>query len=210
MVTSISCHFAIGFYKLCSCLCSPQPYSTSGPLYDVPSILQITESQIPSRLMHRIVWIPVFLLSLFVIDGTLWAVGQAVCAFLPLLLSVEPVSSEACVTPSWAFSPSRVPGVLSKGGQMLRDLVMGQPLVASGQAWSSTQQLPPPSPITGAGFVYSGGGGLLALRPTQQKKILTQNLAEGKPNLNKRPFVGPPQTPPPYILIPYKQLLHWG
>ena len=51
----------------------------------------------------------------------------------------------------------------------------------------------------GAGFVYKRGGrgDLLALRPTHPKKIWTQNLAEGKSNLNQRPFVGPPQTPPP-------------
>ena len=33
-------------------------------------------------------------------------------------------------------------------------------------------------------FIGGGVGGLLALRPTHPKKILTQNLAEGKPNLN--------------------------
>ena len=48
----------------------------------------------------------------------------------------------------------------------------------------------------------------MALRPTHPKKILTQNLAEGKSNLNKRPLCGTPQTPnPPLVLIPYKQSL---
>ena len=36
------------------------------------------------------------------------------------------------------------------------------------------------------------GGGLLALRPPQPKRILTQNLAEGKSSLNQPAFVGPP------------------
>ena len=61
-----------------------------------------------------------------------------------------------------------------------------------------------------ADFVYKteGGGSLLALRPTHPKKILTQNLAEGRSNLNKRPLVGPTQTPsPPLVLIPCKQSL---
>ena len=64
-------------------------------------------------------------------------------------------------------------------------------------------------------FVYKTGpwrgrgGGLLGLRPTHPKKILTQNLAEGKSNLNKQPFVGPTQTHPLFISIPYRQsLLH--
>ena len=35
------------------------------------------------------------------------------------------------------------------------------------------------------------------MRPTQPKKILTQNLAEGKSNLNKRPLSGTPPRPPP-------------
>ena len=52
-----------------------------------------------------------------------------------------------------------------------------------------------------SGFVYKkmGGGGGVALRPTHPKKILSQNVAEGKSSLNKRPFVGPTQTPPPYV-----------
>ena len=31
-----------------------------------------------------------------------------------------------------------------------------------------------------------------------KKKSLTQNVAGGKSKLNKRPFVGPTQTPPPF------------
>ena len=44
-----------------------------------------------------------------------------------------------------------------------------------------------------SGVVYKRGGGLLALRPTDPIKILTQNLAEGKSNLNKRPLWDPPR-----------------
>ena len=40
-----------------------------------------------------------------------------------------------------------------------------------------------------------GEGGLLALRPTRPKKILTQNVAEGKSRLNKRPLCGTPPLP---------------
>ena len=57
-------------------------------------------------------------------------------------------------------------------------------------------------------FIREGEGCLLALRQTRQKKILTQNLAEGKSNLNKRPLCGtPPRPPPPLVVIPYKQSL---
>ena len=52
---------------------------------------------------------------------------------------------------------------------------------------------------SGSGFVSSrrlGGGGLLALRPTHPKKSSTQNLAEGKSSLNKRPLCGTPPDPP--------------
>ena len=58
-------------------------------------------------------------------------------------------------------------------------------------------------------FVCKREGGLLALRPTHPpKKILTQNLAEGKSSLNTRPLVGPPQPPPPPLVsIPHKQSL---
>ena len=48
------------------------------------------------------------------------------------------------------------------------------------------------------------GGGLLALRPTP-KKLLTQNLAEGKSSLKKRPLCGTHPDGPPDVLIPYKQ-----
>ena len=47
--------------------------------------------------------------------------------------------------------------------------------------------------------LYDGGGVLLALRPTHPKKNLTQNLAEGKSNLNKRPLCGTHPDPlPPF------------
>ena len=45
--------------------------------------------------------------------------------------------------------------------------------------------------LCGPGFVYKRGEGLLALRLTRPKKILTPSLAEGKSSLNKLPFVGP-------------------
>ena len=48
-------------------------------------------------------------------------------------------------------------------------------------------------------FVYKKrGGGLLALRPPPPKKILTQTLAEGKSNLNKRPLCGTHPDLPPF------------
>ena len=50
----------------------------------------------------------------------------------------------------------------------------------------------------------------MALRPTHPKKILTQILAEGKSNLNKRPLCGThpePPSPPTLVVIPYKQSL---
>ena len=61
-------------------------------------------------------------------------------------------------------------------------------------------------------FIGRGGGFLLALRPTHPKKILTQTLAKGKSNLNKRPLYGThPDHPPPLVSIPYKQgLVGWG
>ena len=52
----------------------------------------------------------------------------------------------------------------------------------------------------GFAFVKAGGGGL-ALRPTHPKKILTNDLAEGKSSFNKRPLCGPPQTPPPHLRL---------
>ena len=53
-------------------------------------------------------------------------------------------------------------------------------------------------------LVYKmGWEGLLALRPTHPKKNLDLKLAERKSSLNKRPFLGPTQRPPPsYVLIP--------
>ena len=60
-------------------------------------------------------------------------------------------------------------------------------------------------------FERGGRGVLLALRPTHPKEILTQNLAEGKSNLNKRPFVTHPvPTPPRLVSFPYKQSLSRG
>ena len=49
------------------------------------------------------------------------------------------------------------------------------------------------------GFVSQSWGGLLALRPPQPQRILTQNLAEGNSSSNQRPFVGPTQTPRPPV-----------
>ena len=55
-------------------------------------------------------------------------------------------------------------------------------------------------------FIRRGGEGgravLSALRPTHPKKILTQNLAEGKSNSIQRPLCGPPRPPPRYISTP--------
>ena len=49
-------------------------------------------------------------------------------------------------------------------------------------------------------FVYKRGGGSFGSPTHPKKKILTRNLAEEKSNLNKRPFVGPTQTPPPLCI----------
>ena len=61
------------------------------------------------------------------------------------------------------------------------------------------------APCSVPDFVYkSGGESFRSETHPHPKKILTQNLTEGKSNLNKRPLCG---TPPPLVLIPYKQSL---
>jgi len=49
-------------------------------------------------------------------------------------------------------------------------------------------------------FERGGRGVLLALRPTHPKDFLAPTSAEGKPNWNDWPFVGPTQPPPKGML----------
>ena len=56
-----------------------------------------------------------------------------------------------------------------------------------------------------------GGGRSLGSETYPPQKILTQNLAEGKSSLNKRPLCGtPPDRPTPNVVLPHKQRALWG
>ena len=68
-----------------------------------------------------------------------------------------------------------------------------------------TRYPPPPrkkrSPGTGMGTgqtLFRRGGGSVGSQTHPPKKIVTQNLAEGNSNLNKRPLCGTDPDPPPF------------
>ena len=62
----------------------------------------------------------------------------------------------------------------------------------------------------GQALFKRGGGSFGSETHPPPKKIFTLNWAEEKSSLDKRPFVGPTQTPPLYVLTPYKQSLPEG